>query len=314
MYKQLTSEQRYAIYVLLQSKKTKKEIAVAIGVHISTIYRELNRNISKRGYSWHIAQEMSKERRERLPGNHSIPGFVKENVIKHLSKEQWSPEQISGNLKGHGINISHETIYQIIRKDKILGGNLYTYCRHKLKHRKRRIAAKRTSIPNRLSIHQRPSQADGTRFGDWEMDTIIGKNEKGAILTLTERKTNFILMEKLKYGKNAVELAKVAVRLLYPYKNNVHTITTDNGSEFAAHKMITKKLGAKIYFADPYSSWQKGAIEHANKLIRQYIPKGCSFNSLSDLTIRNFQFLINRRPRKKLNFDSPTNHFFKLLI
>lgn len=313
MYKQLTSEQRYAICVLLQYKKSKKEIAVAIGVHISTLYRELNRNTSKRGYSWHMAQEMTIERRERLPGNRSIPSSVKDNAIKHLTKDQWSPEQISGEFKGQGIHISHETIYQIIRKDKALGGNLYTHCRHKLKHRKRSIVGKKSPIPDRLSIHERPLQANGTRFGDWEMDTIIGKNEKGAIITLTERKTNIILMEKLKHGKNAEELAKVAIRMLYPYRKNIHTITTDNGTEFAAHKLITKTIGAKVYFADPYSSWQKGAIEHANKLIRQYIPKGCSFDMFNDLQIKEFQYKINRRPRKKLNFESPINRFFKLL-
>ena len=314
MYKQLTSEQRYAISVLLQSKKSKKEIASAIGVHISTVYRELRRNVSKRGYSWCIAQEIAQERRERLPGNRSISVYIKRKAIECLKTSQWSPEQISGKLKPDCIYISHETIYKIIRKDKADGGQLYTHCRHKLKHRKRPVGGKKIPIPDRITIHERPQQADGSRFGDWEMDTIIGKNEKRAILTLTERKTNFILMEKLKHGKKATELAKVVIRLLYPYKNSIHTITTDNGTEFAAHKLITEKLGATVYFADPYSSWQKGAIEHANKLIRQYIPKESSFEEFNDMDIRELQYKLNLRPRKKLNFDSPKNQFFKHLL
>ena len=313
MYKQLTSEQRYAISVLLQSKKSKKEIASAIGVHISTLYRELQRNSGKRGYSWRMAHDMAKERHERLLCNHSISASIKKMAIKHL-QDKWSPEQISGTLQQDGIHISHETIYKIIRKDKESGGTLYTHCRHKLKHRKRPVGGERVVIRDRVSIHERPSEANGERFGDWEMDTIIGKNEKGAILTLTERKTNFVLMEKLKYGKKAKELAKVAIRLLYPYRNSIHTITTDNGSEFAEHMIITQKIGAPVYFADPYSSWQKGAIEHANKLIRQYIPKGCSFDNINELDIRKLQHGINLRPRKKLNFDSPKNQFFKLLL
>ena len=314
MYKQLTSEQRYTISVLLQSKKNKKEIATTIGVHISTLYRELRRNTGKRGYSWQIAHEMAQERHERLPGNRSISMSIKELAIKYLKEDQWSPEQISGKFQQKRIHISHETIYKIIRKDKLLGGELYTHCRHKLKHRKRPVGGERVIIRERVSIHDRPPEANGERFGDWEMDTIIGKNEKGAILTLTERKTNFILMENLKSGKKAKELAKAVIRLLYPYRNSIHTITTDNGTEFAEHKLISQKLGTKVYFADPYSSWQKGAIEHANKLIRQYIPKGSSFDSLNNLKIKEFQHKINLRPRKKFNFDSPKNQFFKLLL
>ena len=314
MYKQLTSEQRYTISVLLQNEKSKKEIANTIGVHISTLYRELKRNTGKRAYSWRTAHDMAKERHERLPGNRSIPETIKKQSIEYLKESQWSPAQISGTLRLKNIHISHETIYKIIRKDKDCGGNLYTHCRHKLRRRKRSVGGKRAVIRDRVSIHDRPPEANGERFGDWEMDTIIGKNEKGAILTLTERKTNFVIMEKLKYGKKAKELAKVAIRQLYPFRNSIHTITTDNGTEFAEHKLIAKKLGVNIYFADPYSSWQKGAIEHANKLIRQYIPKSSSFDDFTDLEINEFQHKINKRPRKKLNFDSPKNKFFNLLL
>ena len=242
-------------------------------------------------------------------GRRKIKDSIRKEALKLLKEEQWSPAQISGHLALRGDKISHETIYIIIRNDKQAGGSLYTHCRHRLKHRKRPVGAA-TNIPNRVSIQERPPQADGKRFGDLEMDTIIGKDGIGAILTLTEKSTNFIWMEKLKHGKNADDVAKVVIRILLPYKGKIKTITTDNGSEFAAHQKITKSLGVAVYFADPYSSWQKGAIENANKLIRQYIPKGASFDCVDDSQIKAIQYKINRRPREKLGFISPKECFF----
>lgn len=137
------------------------------------------------------------------------------------------------------------------------------------------------------------------------MDTIVGKGRKGAILTLTERSTNMLLMALLPQGKNPTALAKVAIRLLFPYRQSIKTITTDNGSEFCSHKLISTALSTKgrkdnnlVYFADSYASWQKGAIENANKLIRQYIPKGTDFNMITDKFIKHVQYKINDRPGK----------------
>ena len=135
-------------------------------------------------------------------------------------------------------------------------------------------------IANRISIHERPVEADGNRFGDWEMDLIVDSFNH-AILTLVERSTNMLLMQRLPQGKKSKPLAKEVSRLLLPYRNTINTITTDNGPEFADHLTITKKIGAKVYFADPYSSWQKGCIENTNKLLRQYIPKKSNFNDFS---------------------------------
>ena len=314
MYKQLTTEQRYGIYLMLQQNKSKKAIAQAINVHYTTVYRELKRNQGKRGgYYWKSAGLFYQERKEREPGNRSIKDSIVMQAISILKEEQWSPKQISGHLAREGFQISHETIYRLIRKDKRDGGNLYTHCRHKLKYRRRHLG-RYLPIPDRTGISQRPIEADGKRFGDFEMDTIIGKDGLGAIVTITERSSNFLIMEKLKYGRNADELAKVVVRLLMPYKNSLKSITTDNGSEFAAHQWITLKLGVKVFFADPYASWQKGAIENMNKLVRQYIPKGTDLDSISDSFIQSVQFKINRRPRAKLNFNSPKKIFFNALL
>lgn len=257
------------------------------------------------------------ERRERIVTNSMLkPGVLKRSLTL-LKTEQWSPRQISGALALEGVKISHERIYQEIRADKT--GELASYTRHKMKHRKRychgRAGVK--NIPGRISIHERPAEANGRRFGDWEMDLIVDPWQN-AIVTLTERSTNFILMERLPEGKKAAPLAKVVVNMLFAWRQGVKTITTDNGGEFAAHAEITKGLHRKslpdvlVYFADPYASWQKGAIENANGLIRQYIPKGMCFNNFTDDDIRKIQYKLNRRPREKLNFSTPIAEFNRI--
>lgn len=303
MYKQLTSEQRYTISVLLSKGLKKKEIAEAIGVSNSTITRKLQRNSSKRGdYKWEIAQKQAEKRSKRTPGNRAISKAIWSSVKHYLVDEQWSPEQISGYLAKDGIKISHETIYAWIREDKRNRGTLYKHLRHRLKHRKKYVGAGRSCIINRKSIHERPAEADGKRFGDLEMDTIVGPNNQQAIVTLVDRNTNMLFMKKLKYSKDAKNLALTVIEMLNPIKNKLKTITTDNGKEFSAHEIISEALGVDVFFTDPYSSWQKGAIENANGLIRQYIPKKVSFNDYDDKDIKDIEEEINRRPRKKTRF------------
>lgn len=312
MYKQLTSEQRYTISVLLQNRTKQKEIAKAINVSPSTVSREIRRNSGVRGrYNWETAQANAVQTKRRKPGNHSINKEVMEEARHLLVTEQWSPEQISGVLAKDGKYISHETIYRMIRKDKAEGGTLYKHCRHKLKCRARPVGGRRISIPNRTSISERPAEVDGKRFGDFEMDTIVGRGNHGAIVTLIERSTNMLFMRKLKKGKNAKELARTVIHLLSPFKEHVKSITTDNGTEFACHEMIGKSLGVTIYFADPYASWQKGAIENANGLIRQYVPKTETFEHVSHQQITKYSKKINIRPRKKLEFKTPHECFYE---
>ena len=312
MYKQLTSEQRYTISVLLQNRTKQKEIAKAINVSPSTVSREIRRNSGVRGrYNWETAQANAVQTKRRKPGNHSINKDVMEEAKHLLVTEQWSPEQISGVLAKDGKYISHETIYRMIRKDKAEGGTLYKHCRHKLKRRARPVGGRRISIPNRTSISERPAEVDGKRFGDFEMDTIVGRGNHGAIVTLIERSTSMLFMRKLKKGKNAKELARTVIHLLSPFKEHVKSITTDNGTEFACHEMIGKSLGVTICFADPYASWQKGAIENANGLIRQYVPKTETFEHVSHQQITKYSKKINIRPRKKLEFKTPHECFYE---
>jgi IS30 family transposase len=200
------------------------------------VSRELKRNANHKGkYSFDYAQGMANMRKERMKKPRKLNPCLKKEIIERI-KQEWSPQQIEGRLKFENKTvISHETIYKIIRRDKDDGGTLYRHTRHKLKHRKRNNG-KKISIKDRVSIDKRPAIVDTKqRFGDWEIDTIVGENNKGAIVNMVERKTAFIMMEKLKHGKNAKQLTKVVVRLLTAYINHVHTITGDNGTEFADH-------------------------------------------------------------------------------
>lgn len=312
MYKQLTSEQRYTISVLLQNRTKQKEIAKAINVSASRVSSEIRRNSGVRGrYNWETAQTNAVQTKRKKPGNHSINKDVLEEAKRLLVTEQWSPEQISGVLAKNGKHISHKTIYRMIRKDKAEGGTLYKHCRHKLKHRARLVGGRRISIPNRTSISERPTEVDGKRFGDFEMYTIVGKGNHGVIVTQIERSTNMLFMRKLKKGKNAKELARTVIHLLSPFKEHIKSITTDNGTEFACHEMIGKSLGVNIYFTDPYASWQKGAIENTNGLIRQYVSKTETFEHVSHQQITKYTKKINMRPRKKLEFKTPQECFYE---
>ena len=311
MYKQLTSEQRSQIFALLQRKTARKDIARIVGISQPTLSRELKRNSTPSGkYIWCKAHAKAMERRKRSVHNAALAPELVWRIKQLIIEEQWSPRQISGVLKKEGTSVSHQSIYNIIHADAT--GTLAQHTRHKLKYR-RRPKYKRFPIADRISIHQRPEQADGKRFGDYEMDLIVD-HFGHAILTIVERSTNMLFMTKLPHGKKSEPLAMQVRRLLLPYKEHIKTITTDNGPEFAAHKLITQHLGAVVYFADPYSSWQKGAIENTNKLIRQYIPKQANFDDYTDKKIAMIQKKINNRPRQKLNFETPKKEFYKRIL
>ena len=310
----ITLEQRYQIAAMRNVGISVKDIAKEIGKHRSSKYRELNRNAPKKGdYSAKNAHERYTDRKDRFVGLRTFDSSIKK-LTESLLNLKWSPKQIVGHCARKGIKmVSHERIYQHIRLDKVNGGKLYLNCRHRLKNRKRPVG-KHFPIANRVSINDRPEVvANKERFGDWEMDTIIGAHQQGAILTLTERKTNFIFILKLEHGKNASALREKINETLLPYKNFVHTITTDNGPEFADHIGISKYLNSSIYFSNPYCSWEKAAIENANKLIRQYIPKDNNLNHYTQSQLNEIQYAINNRPREKLNFDTPKNLFFNFV-
>lgn len=313
-YKHLTSEQRYTIEVLLRQQKSRKEISQTIGVSQSTLCREIKRNSGQRGYHYHQAHVKAADRQRRLQNYRNLTIEIRGFIRTKMTEDQWSPAQIAGYLRRKGKPaVCVETIYAYIRADKENGGDLWKHCRHQLKHRKRQVSASYVAVQNRTLIDERPADWNGSTPGDFEMDTIVGKGGKGAIVTLVERNSNFTFARKLPQGKNAKALAQAVILMLLPYIGKIRSITTDNGSEFAEHLMIAKRLKTRIFFAHPYSSWEKGCIEYHNKLIRQYIPKGTDFDTISDDMLKEIIIKINRRPRMKLGFSSPVTEFFKFI-
>jgi len=307
----LNETQRYTIYRMRKDKKTQAEIARAIGVSQATVSKELKRNICSNGhYSPKMAQVFADDAKQRSHKPRKLDADMKAFIVEKIGKFQWSPEQIKGYCDANGIEmVSVEWIYRLIRDDKRNGGTLYKHCRHRLKHRKRCVGAGVGHIPDRVSIHQRPdSVEDRKEFGHFEMDLI--QNGKDFILTVTERKTRFLLMERLANGKNADGVAKTVIRLLKPFKRHVLSITTDNGGEFARHKLVSKALNAPVFFADPYSSWQKGTVENTNKLIRQYINKQMNISNITHNNLLVIQNKLNYRPRKVLAFNNPATLFY----
>ena len=313
-YNHITVEQRIRIETLLKAGHKVSFIAKQLSIHRSSIYRELKRNKTKTGkYNAVFAQEFSEEQKERFSHKRSFTFSMEKFIREKLSKEQWSPEQIWGYCKENNIDmVSHESIYKFVYQDKANGGMLFKNLRVASKKYRRRYGSgkeKRCIIKDKVSIDKRPEYINNKQsVGHWEIDTIVGKNNKGAILTIAERATAFVLIAKLN-GKNAQELAQAVVKLMAPFKDFVLSITADNGTEFAKHKYISKKLGALFYFAHPYSSWERGLNEYTNRLIRQYIPKKTDFKNVNQLYINKITMKLNRRPRKKLMYNTPGKMF-----
>jgi IS30 family transposase len=227
-------------------------------------------------------------------------------------RKKLSPEQIVGSAKREAVSIvSHERIYQHIWADKKTGGKLYKDLRNQGKKYRKRGAAKdrRGLIKDRVDIDLRPKEVEKReRFGDLEIDTIIGKDKRGAILTINDRASGMVKIRKLK-GKDALELAAKVEEALKDWKPYLRTITSDNGKEFAAHKVISEALGIDFYFAHPYHSWERGSNENLNGLIRQYIPKRTDFDEITEEYVAFVEEELNNRPRKRFNFQSPLEVF-----
>ena len=284
-YTQLTREQRYQIYSLLKEQHTLTEIAKNIGVHKSTISREVRRNTGHRGYR---PEQANKRATARLSGK-SKPRITNATWlrIETLISEEWSPEQISHWLRNEeGILISHEWIYLYIYQNKSNGGDLHKSLRCQKKRRKRYGSNdRRGALKNRVSIDERPAVVElRNRFGDWEADTVAGQQSGPRLVTLVERKSRFTLVG-LAADKSSESVTKMILKLFHKYKKFVNTITYDNGKEFAGHLEVAQKTDSKSYFAHPYHSWERGLNENTNGLLRQYFPKGSDFLMLRDLDI-----------------------------
>lgn len=310
-YKQLAREQRYQIYALKKAGQNQTQIARLVGCHKSTISRELRRNCGQRGYYPLLADKTARKRHREA--YHPRIAAETWQRVELLLGQQWSPEQITGRLKlARQPSVSHERIYLYIYADKRRGGTLHTHLRSQKKQRKRYSGyIRRGQIPNRVSIEERPQiVAAKGRYGDWEADTIIGARHKGGILSIVERKSKLTRLSKLA-TKAAAEMKHACVALLAPLAARVHTITVDNGKEFCDHKHIAARLQARIYFAHPYASWERGLNENTNGLVRQYFPKKYEFATISEKDLQQVEDLLNNRPRKTLGYRTPNEVFFK---
>jgi len=312
-YKQLTLEKRYQITALIKAGFNQKSIAIELSVHPSTISRELRRNNDLvRGYNAELAQIKSAKVEMQKKKRYSLTKSI-EKYIRAKLKQDWSPEQISGRMKSDtGVSVVHETIYRYIYANKKNGGKLYTYLRHKNKkyhHRSNDYKARGTII-DRIMIDKRPKIVEKkNRIGDLEIDTVIGKNHKGALVTVVDRKSKFVLIKNVP-SKEAQVVTDALIEMIQPIKAITHTITSDNGKEFAYHKQVSAALDTDFYFANPYHSWERGLNEHTNGLIRQYLPKKSEFLHVSKEEIIMIQDRLNHRPRKVLNYKTPYEVFF----
>lgn len=316
-HKHLNYLMRCQILALWKAGFNQNQIAKEIGVHKSTISREFKRNLTflhtrpgcwiyKPDYAQCYADERRKAKRHYYKFTIEVADFVRNKLF-----QDWSPEQISGYGKRWELfSISHERIYQFILEDKKSGGELYKHLRHKnIKYRKRFGSSQRASIRNRRMIDERPKIVDEkSRIGDWEIDTIIGKNQRQAILSIVERVSKFTILKKLE--NRTSEVTKIALtNALAEYENQVYTITSDNGCEFARHEEISQILSADFFFAHPYSSWERGLNENTNGLVRQYIKKSTELFDVTDQSLDIIASKLNDRPRKTLGFKTPREVF-----
>jgi len=314
-YTQLTEGERYTISMLRVQNFSISGIATVLGRHRSTIYREIARNRCNDGrYRVDKALSRTRGRRSRSRRNTQYGQNIY-TVLDRFIKEKWSPKQICERFSlDRLLQISHDTIYRYIKKDKQLGGELHRYLRHSRKQMRKGYgsADSRGSLRNKRPIDERPLGAHNrSRLGHWEIDTVMGGQTKDCIVTLVERKSGVVLIGKLK-NRTTRELNRVVIRLINSSRYKFKTITADNGTEFHGYEIIERHAGVKFYFAAPYHSWERGSNENMNGLIRQYLPKRQCMAWLTQKGCDKIAEKINNRPRERFGFWTPLEvHFNK---
>ena len=313
----LSYEQRYTIEVFLNTNKSKIEIAKLLKIDKSVVYRELKRNCDGRSgvYKSKLAQLKYEERLYSKPKRIKATSTLKNQIFSFIEQE-YSPEQVCGFMKKNNQEtLSHETIYKLIWRNKRENGNLFKHLRRKGRRYRKRGSSKdsRGKIIGRIGIEKRPKEAETRKvFGHFEVDTIIGKDHKGAIITLNERASGMLWMKKIE-SKDAELVKDKLVEMLEEIKPYLKSITGDNGKEFAGHQYIADEY-CDFFFANPYSPWERGSNENLNGLIRQYIPKKSDFNDYTDQQIKEIETKINSRPRKRYGYENPIFVMEKLLF
>lgn len=314
----LTPNERDLIAIWKSQSISIRQIAQRLSRQPSTICRELKRNRWQETYVAIHAQAVCDKRKVSAGKRHPLKNpKVYRHVLEKL-RSNWSPEEIAGRLKldypnDSSWHICHETIYQFIYSQEYKDKMLWEYLPRKQKRRKKWSGrtAHRTRIPDRVSIHLRPAEIENRQnFGHWEGDSILGKQRKNGLHTQVERKTRYLMAEYIsKVNANQTVKAQSSMYRDLP-KLAKKTTTVDNGKEFTKHKDFV----LPVYFADPYSSWQRGSNEYHNGLIRRYLPKGTDFSKVHKAELIDIIWEINNRPRKCLKYYTPEEKFNEELI
>jgi len=305
----ITQLQRYAICCMLKQGYKQIEIAVAIGKDKTVVRKEIKRNSDKRNgvYKHELAQKKYAKRQKEKAKQKRFTKNIQQ-AIELLLRDDYSPEQVVGYLeKQDEKTVSIERIYQHIWQDKKNHGDLHTHLRRQGRRYRKRGASKdsRGVIRNRVSIDERPAIVEKrARFGDIEVDLIIGKNHNQAILTINDRASGMLKMKKIP-SKQASVVTEAITTLLEDWKPYLHTITADNGKEFAGHQEVAESLSIDYFFAHPYHSWERGSNENLNGLIRQYFTKGSDFTNITEQRVKEVETKLNNRPRKRYKYQNP---------
>ena len=320
-YGHLTAKERHFIYHMRMAGWPSARIGRTLGRHRSTISRELRRNHSLQGhYLDDVAGRKASQRRRQAchrpcTGNPALMAHVEAKL-----RARWSPEQIAGRLAVTaptalaGKRISHATIYRWIWACPQRSRRLRPYLRVASKNRRKPYGkpSRRGQIANRVSLDERPAVVDHrSRLGDWEGDTMVGKGRSGYVLTNVDRASRYTVARKLPQATADAVTGGLHDAMRRLPADRRQTQTFDNGREFAGHERIARLLGLEVYFAHPYSSWERGTNENTNGLLRQYLPKGSDFTQLTDWRLESILRELNNRPRKCLNYRTPAEVFWR---
>lgn len=315
-YTHLNAYDRGQIQAFVQEGKNVSAIARILKRDRSCISREIRRNSLRGVYLAEQAQHRYQNRRRQCRPSRKLDYRPLWNYVLDKTSQCWSPETVAGRLcltfpDDPRMRISHEALYQALYTDERLFTMVSSLRQARPKRRKRgQGKTRRCLIPNRRSIHDRPAEIqDRAEFGHWEGDLVLGKNQQGAIATLVERKSRMLLARKLDCKQSQLAINEIISALEGLPAAWGRTITFDNGTEFFHHQQITEQLGIDTYFADPYAAYQRGTNENTNGLIRQYLPKGSSFEHLTQKQLDVIVEELNNRPRKVLGYRTPHEVF-----
>lgn len=312
-YGHFSIEEREIIALRLAEGKSPKQISKELGRHHSSVSAEIERNSIEGDYYPARAQALADDRRRnsKSPWKMNAPRVAW--YVKAGLKRRWSPEQIAGRMQAdhpeeEEMRISYTTIYHWIHEDKRQGGRWRTFLRQSRKRRRKRYGTgeNRGKIKGRVDIDERPSEVtEKARLGDWEGDTVEGAKGSGYLTTMVDRKSQYLVLGRSE-TKQAAAIRRTIGRSFHRHGElPCETVTLDNGKEFAEHEKLGERLGADVYFAKPYHSWERGLNENTNGLLRQYFPKGVDFSKITAYHLKKVENELNDRPRKTLDYRTP---------